>query len=122
MSFFFGDENVDAPRAPRVSPATPLRSRAGVLVDLGHRVEHGDERDEAHAHHQHDDLFFFRVRVHGKARAVRRELASRKERKNDARGEALVVKKCPDPREGWRFGDGVRARTGVILSPGESSV
>mmetsp|Transcript_2541 Transcript_2541/g.10627 ORF Transcript_2541/g.10627 Transcript_2541/m.10627 type:complete len:82 (+) Transcript_2541:945-1190(+) len=50
-----------------------------------------------------------------------RELALRKERKNDAPRRSSL-KKCPDPREGWRFGDGVRARTGVILSPGESSV
>jgi hypothetical protein len=49
---------------------------------------------------------------------------SRNERRT-TRGEALAGgedEKCIDPREGWRFRDGVRARTGVILSPGESSV
>lgn len=88
-------------------------------------MEHGDERDEAHAHHQHDNLFFSFGEVREGARSGAGNV-SRNERRT-TRGEAERLaggedEKCIDPREGWRFRDGVRARTGVILSPGESSV
>jgi len=79
-------------------------------------VQHGDEGDEAHAHHKHDDLFWGRGRD-GKEGVRGIGGTFRERNKMNERHCLGCVRSCAD-----RETKASLLRTGVIFNPGESSV